>query len=203
MGLCQQLGIEERRTTTYNPEANGMVKRLHRTLKAALMTKCDTDNWVTNLQWVLLGLRTMPKEGTNATAAEMTYGYILQVPGDFFASPGRTSLQDIRHEVKKYVPCQPTYKSDRKIYVPPDLHKSGYVFLRVDSQKAPLTPPYIGPFAVQERKEKGFKIVIRDKHEWVSIDRLKPAYITADDQPESSSSQYSRAGRPLRKRHFH
>ena len=201
-GLCQQLGIEARRTTTYNPKANGMVERLHRTLKAALMMKCDTDNWVTNLPWVLLGLRTTPKEGTNATAAEMTYGDNLQVPGDFFASPGRTSLQDIHHEVKKYVPCQPTYKSDRKIYVPPDLHKLGYVFLRIDSQRPPLTPPYIGPFAVQERKEKVFKVVILDKPKWVSIDRLKPAYITADDQPESSSSQYSRAGRPLRKRHF-
>ena len=143
------------------------------------------------------------KRGDQRTAAEMTYGDNLQVPGDFFASPGRTSLQDIRHEVKKYVPCKPTYKSDRKIYVPPDLHKSGYLFLRIDSQRAPLTPPYIGPFAVQERKEKVFKIVIRDKPEWVSIDRLKPAYITADDQPESSSSQYSRAGRPLRKRPFH
>ena len=61
--LCQQLGIEARRTTTYNPEANGMVERLHRTLKAALMTKCNTDNWVTNLPWVLLGLRTNAKRG--------------------------------------------------------------------------------------------------------------------------------------------
>ena len=75
-GLCQQLGIKARRTTTYNPEANGMVERLHRTLIETLMTKCDTDNWVTNLPWVLLGLRTTPKEGTNATAAEMAYGNI-------------------------------------------------------------------------------------------------------------------------------
>ena len=47
-----------------------------------------------------------------------------------------------------------------------------------------------------------FKIVIRDKPEWVSIDRLKPAYISVDDQPELSSSRYSRVGRPLRKSHF-
>ena len=201
-GLCQQLGIEAQRTTTYNPEANGMVERLHRTLKAALMTKCNTDDWVTNLPWILLGLRTTPKEGTNATAAEMTYGENIQVPGDFFASPGRTTLQDIRHEVKKYVPCQPTYRNDRQIYVPPDLHTSSHVFLRVDSHRAPLTPPYIGPFVVQQRRPKVFKIVIRDKPEWVSIDRLKPAYISVDDQPESSSSRYYRAGRPLRKSHF-
>ena len=201
-GLCQQLGIEAKRTTTYNPEANGMVERLHRTLKAALMTKCNTDDSVTNLPWVLLGLRTTPKKGTNATAADMTYGENIQVPGDFFSSPGRTTLQDIRHEVKKYVLCQPTYKKDRQIYVPPDLHTSSHVFLRVDSHRAPLTPPYIGPFVVQQRRPKMFKIVIRDKPEWVSIDRLNPAYISVDDQPESSSSRYSRAGRPQRKSHF-
>ena len=55
-GLCQQLGIEVQRTMTYNPEANGMVEQLHRTLKAALMTKCNTEDWVTNLPWILLGL---------------------------------------------------------------------------------------------------------------------------------------------------
>ena len=69
-----------------------MVEWLHRTLKAALMTKCNTDDWVTNLPWILLGLRTTPNEGTNATAVEMTYGENIQVPGDFFAYPGRTTL---------------------------------------------------------------------------------------------------------------
>ena len=122
------------------------------------MTKCNTDDWVTNLPWTLLGLRTTPKEGTNATAAEMTYGENIQVSGDFFASPGRTTLQDIRHEVKKHVPCQPTYRNDRQIYVPPDLHTSSHVFLRVDSHRAPLTPPYIGPFLVQQRRPKVFKV---------------------------------------------
>ena len=123
----------------------------------------------------------------------------IQVPGDFFASPGRTTLQDIRHEVKKYDPCQPTYRNDRQIYVPPDLHTSSHVFLRVDSHRAPLTPPYIGPFVVQQRRPKVFKIVIRGKPEWISIDRLKPAYTSVDGQPESSSF---RAGRPLRESHF-
>ena len=100
------------------------------------------------------------------------------------------------------MPCQPTYRNDRQIYVPPDLHTSSHVFLRVDSHRAPLTLPYIGPFVVQQRRPKVFKIVIQGKPEWVSIDRLKPAYISVDDQPESSSSRYSRAGRSLCKSHF-
>ena len=201
-GLSQQLGIQARHTTAYNPEANGMVERLHRTLKAALMAKCNNENWTTNLPWILLGLRTTPKEGSNTTAAEMTYGDNLQVPGDFFTTPGNTTMPDIRHEVRKYVPCNPTYRNTRKTYLPPDLHKSSHVFLRIDSHKAPLTPPYTGPYQVLQRRQKVYQISIRSKPEWVSIDRLKPAYISTDDQQETVSARYSRAGRPLRKPAF-
>ena len=129
----------------------------------------------------------------------MTYGDNIQVPSDFFSTPGKTNIQDIRQEVKKYVPCRSTYKNSRKVYLPPDLNKSSHVFLRIDSQQAPLTPPYIGPFQVQQRSEKVYKIIIQGKPEWVSIDRLKPAYMLPDDQPEPSSFRFSRAGRPLRK----
>ena len=176
-----------------------MVERLHRTLKAALMAKCNDNDWTTNLPWILLGLRTTPKEGSNTTAAETTYGDNLQVPGNFFATPGNTKIQDIRHEVKKYVPCRPSYKNTRKTYLPPDLHKASHVFLRIDTQKAPLTPPYIGPYQVQQRQQKVYQITIRGKPEWVSIDRLKPAYTSTENQQETLSFRYSRAGRPLRK----
>ena len=169
---------------------------MHRTLKAALMLKCTNDNWTTELPWVLLGLRTTPKEGTNATAAEMTYGDNIQVP-DFFSTPGKTNLQAIRREVQKFIPCTPTYKNTRETYIPPDLTTSSHVFIRIDSQRAPLTPPYTGPYKVLQRKQKVFKIDIRGNPEWISIDRLKPAYLLSEDQAETN---VSRAGRPLRKR---
>ena len=40
--LAQRLGISTTTTTAYNPEANGMVERFHRTLKAALMSRCSS-----------------------------------------------------------------------------------------------------------------------------------------------------------------
>ena len=76
-------------------------------------------------------------------------------------------------------------------YLPLDLNKVSHVFLRIDAQRPPLTPPYIGPFQVQQRREKVYKIIIRDRPEWVSIDRLKPAYMLPDAQPEPSSSRFS------------
>lgn len=66
--LSQALGITHLRTTPYHPQANGIVERFHRTLKAALMTD-NTSNWVKKLPFVLLGflpcfvLNTLPQLG--------------------------------------------------------------------------------------------------------------------------------------------
>ena len=83
--------------------------------------------------------------------------------------------------------------------MPADLQKSTHVFIRVDAAKSPLTPPYTGPYKVLQRKDKSFKLQIRNSIDWISIDRLKPAYLLQDDQPDVT---FSRAGRPLRGRHL-
>ena len=61
--LAQLLGVNLHHTTSFHPQANGMVERWHRTLKASLTARCSTSDWCSQLPWVLLGLRTMPKEG--------------------------------------------------------------------------------------------------------------------------------------------
>jgi len=61
MSLGQLLGTSIHHTTAYNPEAKGMVERFHRTLKAALMSRCSNSMWFSQLPWVL-GLRTTPKD---------------------------------------------------------------------------------------------------------------------------------------------
>ena len=84
--LARLLGTTVHHTTAYNPESNGMIERFHRTLKAALMSRCSSSDWVSQLPWVLLGLRTTPKEGMDVSSAEMVYGDPLHVPADFFLS---------------------------------------------------------------------------------------------------------------------
>ncbi|XP_076053647.1 uncharacterized protein LOC143032653 [Oratosquilla oratoria] len=62
--LGQLLGTSVHHTTAYNAEANGTkVGRFHRTLKVALISRCNNVTWNTQLPCVLLGLRTTPKEG--------------------------------------------------------------------------------------------------------------------------------------------
>ena len=193
--LGKLLGTSIHHTTAYNPEANGMVERFHRTLKAALMSRSTDSMWLPQLPWVLLGLRTTPKEGLEASPAEMVYGEPLIVPGEFF--PDNASSYDVaqlRRIVGKFVPCKQTYKPPGQRYVPQALHTSKYVFLRTDAKQRPLTPPYSGPYEVIERKEKTFLLRIKGADDWVSIDRLKPAYLQDDDPPPVL---FSRASRPL------
>ena len=61
-GLCRRLGISHHSTTAYHPQSNGMVERFHRQLKDALRARLQGQDWVSQLPWVLLGLRAAPKE---------------------------------------------------------------------------------------------------------------------------------------------
>ena len=94
-------------TTPYHPQADGIVERLHRIFKAALMCKPHTQ-WSERLHIALLGLRCYWKEDLQATPVEMLYGTTLRLPGEFFvpdsipADPRafvgklKTLFQDIR-----------------------------------------------------------------------------------------------------------
>ena len=193
--LNKLLGSTNHHTTAYNPEANGMVERLHRTLKAALIARCTDSSWFHQLPWVLLGLRTTPKEGLDVSAAEMVYGDPLVVPAEFFpATNTPDDLRRLQQIVGKFAPVRTTHRSYRKTYIPKDLSSSEQVFIRTDCHRKPLSAPYTGPYKVLQRRPKTFLLDIRGKHEWTSIDRLKPAFLDDTDPPPV---RLSRAGRPL------
>ncbi|XP_066978974.1 uncharacterized protein [Macrobrachium rosenbergii] len=122
MSLNHLLGTQLHHTTAYHPISNGMVERLHHTLKAALMSRCSSSTWYSQLPWVLLGLQTTPKEGLDLSAAKMVYGGPLVIPGEFFPN-NNTSLIIIRLRtiVRKFAPDCPSYKPNDKTFIPKDL----------------------------------------------------------------------------------
>lgn len=183
--MAQLLGMQHRTTTAYHPQANGLVERFHRTLKAALRARLTSPNWVDELPWVLLGIRTAPKEDLNSSSAELVYGAPLTVPGDFIAA--RTSapqpskfLLELRNKVQCFRPIPTSQHGTRACSVPSDLLSSSYVFLRRDCHRSPLERPYEGPFKVLTPGPKVFIIDRGGKAETVSIDRLKPAHLDMD-----------------------
>ena len=74
------LGVKVNHTTSYNPEANGLVERSHRSLKQTLIARLIDQDWFSQLLWVLLGLRTTPKERLHVSAGEIAFGETLVVP---------------------------------------------------------------------------------------------------------------------------
>ena len=183
--LASLMGARVHRTTAYNPACNGLVERSHRTLKSALVSRCAGNDWYFHLPWILLGLRTCPKEGINVSPSEMVFGETLAVPAEFFpldeSFNAREELEDARRKAARLRPFRPTKVNVRQTYINKDLFSSRHVFVRNDAHRPPLTPSYRGPFVVLQRKEKAFQLDLSGKPDWVSIDRLKPAYTDATD----------------------
>jgi transposase InsO family protein len=81
------MGILHTMTTAYHPQANGLVERLHRRLKEALKARLAAATWPEHLPWVLLGIRSAPRDDSGISAAELVYGAPLCLPGVIIAAP--------------------------------------------------------------------------------------------------------------------
>ncbi|GFO41228.1 Pol polyprotein [Plakobranchus ocellatus] len=84
--MARRLGVKVHRTTAFQTQVNRMVERFHCTLKAALKARLTGNNWVEELPWVLLGLRTVLRENLGYSSAELIYGEPLTVSGEFTPS---------------------------------------------------------------------------------------------------------------------
>ena len=125
------------RTTSYHPQANGLVECFHRHLKSTLRARLTGPNWIDELPWVLLGIRTAPKEDSIHHQLNLVYGAPLTVPGDFVASPNSTAspgtlLQTLYDKVQGFMTVPTSQHGTQASSVPPNLHSSQYVFVRRD-----------------------------------------------------------------------
>ncbi|XP_025832231.1 uncharacterized protein LOC112904996 [Agrilus planipennis] len=185
--LNRLLGTTHLRTTAYHPSANGMVERLHRQLKAAIMCH-QTSSWTRTLPTVLLGIRSAWKEDLQATTAELLYGETLRLPGEFLGShPDFKTHEDASEFVKELRtiqqqlrPTQERRHGDRKTFIFKDLGTTNQVFIRRGGPKESLQQPYEGPYAVVQRADKTFVVNVKGRDVTVSVDRLKPAYVIAE-----------------------
>ena len=167
--MSNLLGTDLHPTTSYHPQANGLIERNHRDLKASLKCCFSGPNWVDELPWVLLGLPTAPKEDLHSSSAELVYGSPLTVPGDFFPdSKPRSAPRELQHQrerIGKLCPVPTKAHGEDKIqaHVPNSLKQAKFVFVRHDGRRTPLQTPYDGPFKVIERTPKHFTLQLGDK----------------------------------------
>ncbi|UYV66084.1 hypothetical protein LAZ67_4000104 [Cordylochernes scorpioides] len=192
--LTSLIGTNRIRTTAYNPAANGLVERLHRQIKAAIMASGNTINWIDALPLVLLGIRTSYKEDLKCTAAEMVFGTTLNLPADLltnseFKNPDPSNFATQLKNYMSRIRPQPTRQTKQNnIFSHKDLDTCSHVFVRKDFVKRALSPPYEGPFPVVSRSSKTFTVKINDQNKVISVNRLKPAFIENTPQSFHDSS---------------
>lgn len=183
--LNRLLGITHLRTTAYHPCANGMIERLHRTIKAAIKCRANV-SWTDVLPTILLSHRSTLKEDLGATPAEMLFGTTVRLPGEFFdnTEPIQPNefVDQLRIIMRQHQHRPGTnHNTARESYVQPTLATAKFVYVRVDYVKQPFTRPYEGPFKVLQRKSATFIIEIKGKKEEISIERLRAAILDTDD----------------------
>ena len=176
--LMALLGTKRSRTTSYHPQANGMVERFHRQLKAALKAQPNPDAWMTTLPLILLGIRTALKQDLNSTAAEMVYGTTLRLPGEFFTPSPPNSLPDpseflniLKAHFRQVKPISPR-PTTTNANIPQSLSTATHAFVRHDAVRKPLQPPYDGPYPIIKRTDKYYTIKRKGRTDNISIDRL-------------------------------
>ncbi|GFV50200.1 transposon Tf2-6 polyprotein [Trichonephila clavipes] len=81
-------------------------------------------------------------------------------------------------------PIPTSAHSNSSMFVPTKLKSCSHVFLRIDSVQPPLSQNCTGPHKVIRRTDKVFTILINGKRKAVSIDRVKPAYVWDDTDPQ-------------------
>ncbi|KFD66179.1 hypothetical protein M514_21693 [Trichuris suis] len=160
--LSRFLGTHHIPTSAYHPQANGLVERFHRQLKAALIARMQAVRvkWTMALPLVLLGIRTALKADLGLAPAEMVYGSTLRLPADFL-SPRAPSAPDdptcftstLKAAMRKLRPTPPR-RNSTTVFVSQALNDCTHVFIREPGFSGALTPPYSGPHAVLRRSDK-------------------------------------------------
>ncbi|GFX00606.1 hypothetical protein TNCV_2236131 [Trichonephila clavipes] len=221
--LTKFLGTNRIRTTSYHPQANGLVERLHRVLKSALMAH-ENIKWTETLPAVLLGLRVAVKPDINASSAELVYGVSLRLPAEICTDTSSMPLdygfvQQLKNHMNHLKPLSTSTHGFSKIFVHPKLDDCSHVFLRVDKVSPSLSQPYTGPHEVLSRNDKHITININGKKSCVSLDRVKPAFVFKDlpdtipdpiisaesshQHPVTTNMQTTKSGRRLWGGHGH
>ena len=189
--LADICGSVVRHTTAYHPQCNGKIERQHRTIKAAIRAHSSL-SWSEVLSTVLMGMRAALFDDLGYTTSAMVYGKTIRLPGEFFTTPKSTGLTSdflthLQTSLDQVRPSARKQNTQHKSFVHEDLSTASHVFVRVDRVKKFFETPYDGPYAVLHRSAKYFSLQIKGNSVNVSIDRLKPAYLLQEAEPQPST----------------
>ena len=182
--VCRLMGIARDPTTSYHPQHNGKVERMHRCLKNSLRARLlGRANWLAELPWVMLGLRAAANLDTGVSPSMLVTGQQPALPGQLVVS--RANIDDASAFGKELASAMAAQtfrenpwhgKEKLRTRVPQDLWTTKHVLVRVDKLQPSLEPKYTGPFRVLRRWGKCFRLRLENRDDNVSVDRLRPFY---------------------------
>jgi hypothetical protein len=185
--LTNMLGCVRIRTTSYHASGNGLIERMHRSLKTSLRAQDQPFHWLYKLPLILLLLRTSIKEDLHCSSSDLLYGCPLNLPSNLIApatfqpcTDPTSYAEQLRMYMSTLSPAKSRHLTSSNSYVHPDLKTCQFVFIRDDAVRPPLTQPYKGPYKVLDRANKYFKLQLQNRIDTVNIDRLKPAFLEQD-----------------------
>jgi hypothetical protein len=122
------------------------------------------------------------------------YGEPLRIPGELLTPNDHPMepaylITQLRKQMGRLKPVPATRHANPGAFIHKDLTNCTHVFLREDSTRRALEPPYSGPYQVLSRKDKTLKLLVRGKPIIVSADRVKPAHIFNEDDSGHTPSK--------------
>lgn len=78
-------------TSSYHPQVNRLINGLHHPLESALQACFDGWDWISQLPWMMLGLRSDPWVVSGACPVDLVYRHAPCFPGEF-TQPGTLAL---------------------------------------------------------------------------------------------------------------
>ena len=80
--VCRLLGIKKLKTTPYHPSANGIIERMHRSLKTMIshFVSDHYSNWDEVLPYCLMAYRNLPHEATKDSPFFLMFGRDMELP---------------------------------------------------------------------------------------------------------------------------
>ncbi len=127
------------------------------------------------MPWVLLGLRTAPKEDSGVSAAELVYGAAFVLPAEFLSAEEPPAAEFLQKLQQVEIPAtRPLSYAEAAAKPPAVLLQASHIYVRCGGALPPLAPLYVGPYEVLERADKYLRLAVGGREETVSIDRLKP-----------------------------
>lgn len=146
------LGAQLHCNSSYHPQSNGEVERLHGSLKVSLCTCLTSPSWTEQLPWALPSIRLAVWKDFGCSAVDLVFWHSPMLPRELFhhQTPHLPSTTPTYHHTATSLPSPMTLPLD----------SSPYVYLCRDCHRMSLQHPYSGPFPVLCWFSKSFEIAM-------------------------------------------